>query len=96
MGDPAVYRDRLIDAAQQQLREEMLTRSRIVAERLVDVLVEVVVNGSETPLPPDSTFIGWYHPHSKRFVYDDVKEHSPNHHKGYTVPVYAIPGAPND
>lgn len=85
------YRDRLIDAVQAQLREEMLTRSRTVAERLVDVLVEAVVDGSEVPLPPGATFIGWFHPHSRRFVYDDVKEHSEDRFSGYTMPVYAVP-----
>jgi len=33
--------------------------------------------------------IGWYDPGSKRFCYTDVKEASPDQHKGYTVPVYA-------
>ena len=31
--------------------------------------------------------IGWFHPQSKRFCYDDERAYMPDHFKGYTVAV---------
>lgn len=39
-----------------------------------------------------ATLVGWLHPQSRRFIYSDEKEHQPDRHKGYTIPVFALPG----
>ena len=46
-------------------------------------------------VPDGAIHIGWFCPGSKRFCYTDEKQAWPVSRQAFTVPVYAIPQAPN-
>ena len=53
-------------------------------------------SGLPCSAPDGAIHIGWFCPGSKRFCYTDEKQAWPVSRQAFTVPVYAIPQAPND